>query len=179
MKIQKKDFDKAPWIICSDGNVISKKTNKPRKQFLNKNGYPMVNYRDNRLKKTYNFYVHRLVAELFIGKIPENMCVNHKDGNKQNNHVENLEIVTYGENIKHADRLGLRTCAAGEDNGMSKISNEKAYNLIIDLLQGMSNVEAAEKYQLHSRYISLIRHKRRHKKIWEQVERATTIETTL
>jgi hypothetical protein len=41
---------------------------------------------------------HRLVAEAFIGKIPQGMDVDHKDGNRHNNDVKNLRIVTHSEN---------------------------------------------------------------------------------
>jgi hypothetical protein len=54
--------------------------------------------------------VHRLVANAFIPseRHTDLLQVNHKDGNKQNNAVENLEWVTSQENITHAQRLGLR-----------------------------------------------------------------------
>lgn len=45
-----------------------------------------------------NKYVHRLVYEAFIGDIPEGMTVDHEDGNKQNNHVSNLQIMSRGGN---------------------------------------------------------------------------------
>lgn len=55
-------------------------------------------------------YIHRAIVETFIGKIPKGMAVNHKDGNKKNNFIENLEIVTYAENIGHSYReLGRKT----------------------------------------------------------------------
>lgn len=52
--------------------------------------------------------VHRLVAETFIDNISNLPCVNHIDGNKQNNRVENLEWSTYGDNNMHALRNNLR-----------------------------------------------------------------------
>ena len=55
--------------------------------------------------------VHRLVAECFCERPPGNVEVNHKDGNKLNNHFSNLEWVTHLENVRHAYRTGLITGA--------------------------------------------------------------------
>ncbi len=49
--------------------------------------------------------VHRIVAMTFIGPCPDGLVVNHKDGNKQNNNVENLEYVTVTENERHSRRV--------------------------------------------------------------------------
>lgn len=70
-----------------------------------KNGYRVVNVGKRRATQ----YVHRLVATAFIGEIPHGMTINHKDGDKGNNRVENLEIVTYSENHLHAFRVLHRT----------------------------------------------------------------------
>lgn len=66
------------------------------------NGYPAVSI----CRKKYQ--IHRLVAFTFIG-IPEkdNMVVNHIDGNKTNSHLDNLEFITYSDNVKHAHKMGL------------------------------------------------------------------------
>lgn len=57
--------------------------------------------------KSKNNRVHVLVAATFIGPRPEGYHINHKDGDRANPHVENLEYVTPGQNVKHAvDRIG-------------------------------------------------------------------------
>ena len=68
------------------------------------------NYITVRLSKCGNiktFRIHRLVAEAFIPNPDGKPCVNHIDGNKQNNHVSNLEWCSYSENMKHAYKNGL------------------------------------------------------------------------
>jgi hypothetical protein len=57
--------------------------------------------------RTQNVYVHAVVAEAFLGSRPDGCDVNHIDGNKTNNCVENLEYVTRKGNMEHASRLGL------------------------------------------------------------------------
>ena len=61
------------------------------------------------LKKGHSILVHRAVAKAFIPNPQGKPCVNHKDGNKLNNHVSNLEWVTYSENERHSyDVLGKK-----------------------------------------------------------------------
>ena len=73
---------------------------------INVDGYPVVRLRLEN-KKSVVKVIHRLVAKAFIGN-PKNLpVVNHKDGNKKNNYVENLEWTTIRENTLHAFKLGL------------------------------------------------------------------------
>lgn len=58
--------------------------------------------------------VHALVAAAFLGPRPPRYTINHKDGVRTNNHVDNLEYVTQLENNRHALRLGLREGLKGE-----------------------------------------------------------------
>ena len=56
-------------------------------------------------------YVHRLVVEAFIGEIPAGLEVNHISGQKTDNRLEHLEVVTHADNTKHAWETGLRSRA--------------------------------------------------------------------
>lgn len=69
------------------------------------NDYAMVNLNKN--KDLKSLYIHRLVAEAFIENTRNVNVVNHIDGVKSNNHLENLEWVTSAENKAHAIKTGL------------------------------------------------------------------------
>lgn len=72
--------------------------------------------------KSYHYSVHVLIAMAFLGHKRGELYINHIDGNKHNNHVDNLEIVTCKENVQHALATGLRKY--GFDNG-SNVLNRK------------------------------------------------------
>lgn len=80
---------------------------------LDRRGYERVRIRVNKVNKS--FRVHRLVATAFIPNPENKQQVNHKDGVKTNNHVENLEWATNTENQNHAVKTGLREYEFGED----------------------------------------------------------------
>lgn len=94
------------YQISNHGNLKSFK-GKPEGRILsnkNKTGW----YFSATLKHNEKFKsvkVHRLIAEHFLDANDTNLVVNHKDGNKQNNHVFNLEWVTPSENVRHAMKL--------------------------------------------------------------------------
>lgn len=89
-------------ISCS-GDVRRIGASKKLSPTCNNMGYLYVSLSaKGRVKK---FTLHRLVASTFLSG---EGVVNHKDGNKQNNHVSNLEWVTYSENNKHAYKTGLK-----------------------------------------------------------------------
>lgn len=67
-----------------------------------KAGYPTINPKFRNVRATFN--VHELVLTTFVGPRPKGCCCNHKDGNKANNWIENLEWVTHSENHKHSFR---------------------------------------------------------------------------
>ena len=88
-------------IIYKDGRkrIFPEKILKPSK---NKNDYLIVKISKN--DKQESFYIHQLVAQMFL-KNPQNYsCVNHKDENKQNNHVDNLEFCSYSYNNSYGTK---------------------------------------------------------------------------
>ncbi len=80
--------------------------------------------------------IHNLVLEAFVGPCPPGHECNHKDGNKTNNHLSNLEWVTHLENVRHACRNGLRIpkYQNGEKNTSAKLKEGEVW-LIRKLLE--------------------------------------------
>ncbi len=79
---------------------------------------------------------HCLVARAFIGPRPDGMQINHKNGDKTCNHVDNLEYVTPGENLKHAFRIGLMD-ERGEKNPGSKLTETDIREIRLLLAAGV------------------------------------------
>lgn len=121
---------------------------------INVHGYLYCDlYKENREKR---FAIHRLVAEAFLSNEEEKPEVNHKDGNKLNNCVENLEWVTAKENVQHAIDTGLWNPSAskrsGEYNGMfGKHHSESAKQKIREVHQGLKHTEKAKQKMSNSR----------------------------
>ena len=94
-------FINANYEVSDKGNIKSvnyRGTGKSaiRKQSISKNGYMRVILSDNGKNKTY--FVHRLVAAAFIPNPENKPCIDHIDGNRANNHADNLRWVTVKEN---------------------------------------------------------------------------------
>jgi hypothetical protein len=81
-------------------NGVRRLQSKMLKPCLSKSGYLLVSFCVDNIKSNHN--VHRLVARAFIRNESNKPQVNHKDGDKLNNSVENLEWATASENTKHA-----------------------------------------------------------------------------
>jgi len=95
------------YTLYPDGTVISTCRSRPKviRPKLNGNGYLTVTVRCN--LKMYDFKLHRLLATAFIPKPLGKDIVHHKDGNKLNNDLSNLEWTTTSENTQHAWDTGL------------------------------------------------------------------------
>ena len=104
------------YQISNKGNIKNK--NKELKQDENKKGYMCITLHKKGKKKKKG--IHRIVAETFIQNNESKKQVNHIDGNKKNNSIENLEWVTPKENIRHAEKNKLRNSILKNPN--SKLS---------------------------------------------------------
>ena len=93
------------YSITTEGKLYNEKTKNWLKGQISKNGYLTYNISIEGIKK--RLYAHRMVAETYIPFIEGKTEVNHIDGNKLNNSVENLEWVNSKENLKHAVENGL------------------------------------------------------------------------
>lgn len=111
------------YIISEEGDVINCKTNRILKTQDNGKGYKKVTLSIG--GKQVHKYVHRLVAECYLDN--KSIQVNHKDGNKGNNHYLNLEWVTNSENQIHAHKTGLKKNGNCLWNG--KFSKEDIENI--------------------------------------------------
>lgn len=93
-------------IYHHKGRILKQSILKGRGDTLDRKGYCVVNLR--KLGTTKVCCVHILVAQAFIPNVEDKPVVNHKDGNKRNNSVDNLEWVSFSDNNRHALRTGLR-----------------------------------------------------------------------
>ena len=91
--------------VSNNGKIRNKRNGHIYKLHPNTNGYLTVNISLGSRKHNKTFLVHKAVAESFIPNLENKPQVNHKDLNKTNNIVSNLEWVTNQENCIHAQKL--------------------------------------------------------------------------
>lgn len=147
------------YYINKQGELFTDNGNKKMKDCL-KNGYVKntLVLKDGSQK---SFFRHRLVMICF-NKVDnyKNLQVNHIDGNKQNNTLNNLEWCTNQENRIHAVKLGLAASLKGEDNPASKLLESQVLDIINDLLNYVPYSQICKKYNCSKSTISAIKNKR-------------------
>lgn len=152
---------KYPYFVTDTGLVYSEKTKHFLSFQLDRDGYQKVTLisTDN---KRHRYSVHRLVLENFnpIENMSE-LQVNHKDGNKQNNNLYNLEWCTCSDNILHAYRIGLKN-QTGEHNNASKLTEEQVIEMIRMYKTGKYNgVQLCKMFNVSDDYLDgILRGKR-------------------
>ncbi len=154
-----------PNYQVSNTGKIKKYNGVTIKQCLNHKGYPCVNLTNAQGRSTRT--VHRLVAENFIENPEKKKTVNHKDGIKTNNCVNNLEWMTNAENQAHAAKLGLKP--SGESNKLSKLSEMQV--LTIRTMTNMRPHDIARHFDICTANIVAIRHS----KTWRHLPKTPKI----
>lgn len=141
------------YLVSKDGVVRIKKNNRkntPRNMY----GYKRItiSYRGEVVNKS----VHSLVLETFVGTRPLGLQINHIDGDKQNNSIDNLEYVTASQNLKHAYSIGLKN-QKRENHNRAKLTEKLVNNIKTHIHMGIRNKDIAEKYNVSASLISCIR----------------------
>lgn len=121
---------------------------------LNDKGYFRCNLKKD--GKRFDFTTHRLVAEAFIPNEENKPVVNHKNGIKTDNRVENLEWCTISENVIHATKNRLIK---------TKLTDKEALEIFNSLL---STRKLGEIYKVHASIIWRIKNKKAYKHLWQK-----------
>lgn len=104
---------------------------------------------------------HRLVWQTFMGPIPPSLCINHKNGKKDDNRLSNLEVVTLSENSAHSFRVLGRKApnfpSFGEDNGSARLTENKVRK-IREMYAGggVTQYEVAARFGVCQRTVNLV-----------------------
>lgn len=140
------------YEISNAGNIRSfhSREAKTLKTWESKDGYIRVSLRKN--SKIYSKLVHRLVAKTFIPNPENKPQVNHIDGDKTNNKIDNLEWCTAKENIQHAYDTGLHKLLKGKNNPNygNKLS-EEAKKKISEANKGKHHTDEAREKMSRAR----------------------------
>jgi hypothetical protein len=139
------------YLVSKEGVVKNQVTGKTLKQTSNIQGYVTVSLFDEESCKWVRRKVHRLVAQTYIENPENKREVNHIDGSKDNNRVENLEWVTSKENKEHAWENGLYK-DVGENHHSTYLTNDLVHTICERMQQGYRNKEICEEFSLE-RYI--------------------------
>ena len=164
------DFNSTGLLVSNIGRVKNKND---RILAIGDNGagYKKVTIHNKDCKKVKNFYIHRLVAEIFIGETCDvKTQVNHKDGDKSNNHVDNLEWVCPKENIRHMHNNGMNMNRRnhGKLNKLSDSIIAYAYSKVVMDISGIG--VTAKEYGMPRTTLSSIVNKRCRRDVTDSID---------
>lgn len=113
------------YSVSNMGDIKNNATQRILKTCV-RNGYKSISLSNGNVKKTYN--VHTIVANTFIEKPSGRYVVNHKDENKLNNNVSNLEYMTYKDNMLYS-KTSKRSC----NTNVYDLSSLAIFQIILDI----------------------------------------------
>jgi len=105
--------------------------------------------------KHHNFFIHQIIA-VAGGLCPVNKTINHKNGNKRDNRIANLEVISFKKNIKHAHETGLIK-QSGDRSHFSKLTKSDVAEIKNLLREGETQSVIAERYGVFQTTISKIK----------------------
>ena len=148
------------YQISNLGNVkrFTKYKSNILKPRINKRGYVQIILCKNNCAKT--FRLHRIIAESFIPNPYKKLQVNHINGVRHDNKVENLEWVTQNENMKHAFENRLAVALKGESQPNSKLKEIQVLDIKERIKKRESNISIAKLYNVSMETISNIKRNR-------------------
>jgi len=146
------------YYVTTLGRVWSSKSDRFLRPSVSSNGYLVVSL--SHVGRRQSFTVHGLVVRAFLGPKPPSMEVNHRDGNRINNRLDNLEYVTRRYNIRHAFALQLYR-RDGVHNARARLTPDQ----VIEIRQcwasgGWTHAELARSYGVNRKTIGDIIHSR-------------------
>ena len=151
---------KTNFLVTKNGHVYNNRTGKELTPGDNSHGYKYVSLSDTKVGCSESRKkLHRLVAEVFIPNPDNKPVVNHKDNNRSNNNVDNLEWVTQSENLKYAAKQGRMFILKGEECHLTKYPDSKIREVCELLQAGYRNKDVAKMTGVDKSYISSIRNR--------------------
>lgn len=151
-----KSLDRVEEVHRLDIDKIIRRPRRGRilKQKLNQAGYFVLHFRNTNGNGESWPQLHRLLGIAFLPNPENKPTINHKDGVKTNNSLDNLEWATMSENTQHAYDMGLAKSRikdyskSGEENHNAKLTYDLADKIREDRASGMVLTSIAEKYNL-------------------------------
>jgi hypothetical protein len=141
------------YFINENGDVwsvVRKRLMSPQTDVTHPYPWVLLTEEDKRQQPRTLYYLIRITwmppAPGKVGTGRGKWCINHKDGNKLNSSLDNLEWVTNEENLRHAWRTGLRADAIGENAKQAKFSSDEVRQIRLRLLLGEKVKDIAAEY---------------------------------
>lgn len=158
------------YFATDDGHIYSEHLKRNISEYFDKDGYKKVRLSNGDGSRKV-FSVHRLILETFEpNSNSDKLQVNHKDGDKTNNTLSNLEWVTCKENINHAYNLGLYSNIGDNNNGDHKLTTSQVLEIINLLLEHKMTIQdIANKYSVSKYAIECIKYKKTWKHLTKNI----------
>lgn len=134
------------YLVYENGLVYSLYKNNFMKPVIGEKGYCQVTLTEN--KRQFVVKIHRLIAEAFIPNPENKPQVNHINGIKTDNRVENLEWVTSSENLFHAHRIGIKKPSKHQAEVVGKLMSKKVINLKTGKIYDSAKI-ASEEFKIN------------------------------